>query len=1086
MKLLRHNQLLRNAILLMGILLIGGGIFMYKSIQALRISTFWVAHTLEVLVQAHEVVSDIKDIQLNLLESSGQSRRIIAGKATDLEGRIKSLRTLTRDNADQQLKIDSLDGYLHQYTTLTRFYVDGLKREQSPRSEFNRSVSKQLEARILYWIGHFQQTEHELLLARKIVNNERILAVDRVLIGLLAGIVALSATIYGSIFFNKRLQQRVLQRNAQLEDSQKEVSAYRHALDESTIVAITDHHGIIKHVNDNFCRISKYTEQELIGKDHRIINSGYHPKEYIGTLWKTIRAGKIWKGELKNKAKDGTPYWVDTTIVPFLDKDGKPYQYFAIRADITDRKKAEAELIRKETRFSTTLDQMMEGVEIIDFDWRYIYVNDAYVKQVNFSREELLGHTIQEKFPGIEATQIFKTIERCFRERISIRLEDSFTFADHSTKWFEMSFQPVPEGVFILSIDVTERNEAKVKMTKSERRFRALVENNYDIISLMDASFNVIYRSPSAYRISGWTNAEMENIPGTKNIHPDDLGYAAEIIKDLMANPGKSINTLFRNLHKDGHYLWMEGTVVNLLHDEDVHAIVFNFRDVTERTNLEKLLHKANTLARIGSWEVDLTKGTIYWSDITREIHETEQDYTPDLENGIQFYKEGPGRDLITRMVKDAIELGKPWDVEVQIVTAKNNERWIRTIGETEFINNKCVRIYGSFQDIDQRKKAAEKIEQSERIYKTIASSIPGTVITLFDSEFRYLLIEGDMLEKAGYTKGTLLGNKAQDVLSTERFAYVKSAYERVFKGESFSMETARQGHDFITHFVPLKNEHNEVYMAMSVGIDVTELKKAHHHISELNVGLEQKIKERTHELELANRELEAFSYSVAHDLRTPLRAVAGYSTILEEDYHDQFDAEGKRLLAELQFNNKKMGDLIDDLLTFSRLGRKPVSKSLIDMKVLITSVLNDMILHSVNVTTGTLHPIVGDAALIKQVMINLISNAVKYSSKRKDPRVEIFSEQKDKKVIYSVRDNGVGFDMKYAAKLFGVFQRLHSEEEFHGTGVGLAIVQRIITRHEGTVSTQAKINEGATFSFSLPDAETESNINITTTNGTN
>jgi light-regulated signal transduction histidine kinase (bacteriophytochrome) len=253
-----------------------------------------------------------------------------------------------------------------------------------------------------------------------------------------------------------------------------------------------------------------------------------------------------------------------------------------------------------------------------------------------------------------------------------------------------------------------------------------------------------------------------------------------------------------------------------------------------------------------------------------------------------------------------------------------------------------------------------------------------------------------------------------------------------------------------------------------------SELETAYQSITELNAGLEGKIASRTVELELANKELEAFSYSVAHDLRTPLRAVAGYSTMLKEDYHDKLDDEGKRLLAELQFNNKKMADLIDDLLTFSRLGRKPVSKSLVDMEQLVISAQSDLSLQPSKIVTKNLHPAFADASLIRNVMTNLISNAVKYSSKNKNAVVEIFSERKEGTIIYSVRDNGVGFDMAYAGKLFGVFQRLHSDDEFHGTGVGLAIVQRIVTRHGGSVWAQAKVNEGATFSFSLPEMNEE------------
>ena len=188
-----------------------------------------------------------------------------------------------------------------------------------------------------------------------------------------------------------------------------------------------------------------------------------------------------------------------------------------------------------------------------------------------------------------------------------------------------------------------------------------------------------------------------------------------EIIKNLqeefIKKPGIPVAFQARFRHALGHYIWVEGTVANLLHVAGVQAFVTNFRDITQRKELEVLLHKANTLARIGGWELDLVKGTVFWSDITREIHETADDYVPDLNKGINFYKAGAGRDLIAQKVKEAIKLGKPWDVELQIVTAKNNERWVRSIGETEFADGKCIRIYGSFQDIDRRKTAEEKIK---------------------------------------------------------------------------------------------------------------------------------------------------------------------------------------------------------------------------------------------------------------------------------------------------------------------------------------------------------------------------------------
>ena len=229
---------------------------------------------------------------------------------------------------------------------------------------------------------------------------------------------------------------------------------------------------------------------------------------------------------------------------------------------------------------------------------------------------------------------------------------------------------------------------------------------------------------------------------------------------------------------------------------------------------------------------------------------------------------------------------------------------------------------------------------------------------------------------------------------------------------------------------------------------------------------------ELNEELKNSNKELEAFSYSVSHDLRAPLRAINGYAEILNEDYGAKLDDEGKRIIEIIRDNATRMGILIDDLLSFSRIGRKEIQMREIDMNEMVEEVmveLNKSMTHHAKIKIGKLHEAKADYGLLRQVMFNLISNAVKYSSKKKNPVVEISSEEKNGEIIFSVKDNGAGFDMRYADKLFGVFQRLHSQDEFEGTGVGLAIVQRIISRHKGKSWAEGKVNEGAIFYFSLP-----------------
>ena len=225
-------------------------------------------------------------------------------------------------------------------------------------------------------------------------------------------------------------------------------------------------------------------------------------------------------------------------------------------------------------------------------------------------------------------------------------------------------------------------------------------------------------------------------------------------------------------------------------------------------------------------------------------------------------------------------------------------------------------------------------------------------------------------------------------------------------------------------------------------------------------------------QLELTNKELESFSYSVSHDLRSPLRAIDGYSRILQEDYAEKLDDEGRRILSVVRDSSKKMGMLIDDLLTFSKLGRKPVELRKIDMNELVEEVWRDVAAHTDQVPAFKkeyLPPCCGDRALVRQVLFNLLSNAVKYSSTVSNPAIDMFATEEEHETIYSVRDNGVGFDMRFYDKLFGVFQRLHSESEFPGTGVGLAIVKRVVVRHGGRVWAKSEPAKETVFNFSLP-----------------
>ncbi len=271
----------------------------------------------------------------------------------------------------------------------------------------------------------------------------------------------------------------------------------------------------------------------------------------------------------------------------------------------------------------------------------------------------------------------------------------------------------------------------------------------------------------------------------------------------------------------------------------------------------------------------------------------------------------------------------------------------------------------------------------------------------------------------------------------------------------------------FNAKFAPILGSSEDIVL---LATNITDRKNKEH---ELNAELEQRVINRTKQLEEANKELEAFSYSVSHDLRSPLRAINGYTNILLEDYFPILDEEGKRVCNVISSEATRMGKLIDDLLSFSRLSRMDMQFSLINMKAMAQRVFDELIqmekTRKIEFNLSDIPSIQGDSVLIRQVWMNLISNAIKFTSKKEKAIIEISAKELDSEIVYSVTDNGAGFDMKYADKLFGVFQRLHKESEFEGTGVGLAIIKRAVMRNGGRVRAKGEIDKGATLYFALP-----------------
>ncbi len=367
-------------------------------------------------------------------------------------------------------------------------------------------------------------------------------------------------------------------------------------------------------------------------------------------------------------------------------------------------------------------------------------------------------------------------------------------------------------------------------------------------------------------------------------------------------------------------------------------------------------------------------------------------------------------------------------------------------------------RVRRHAEELERRvaERTAE-LDAANRGYEDLYNNAPcgyhsvdrdGKFVRMNDTELRWL----------GYAREELIGRLGPADLHTPESLKLFRARFAQFKqtGVARDVEYELRRKDgsvlpVLLNATAVRDANGEFVMSRSTVLDDTERKRARE------------------EIQAANQELESFSYSVSHDLRAPLRAVDGFARIIEEDYGGRLDDEGRRLLGVVRASSRHMGQLIDDLLDFSRLGRLAIDKRRVDMEALAREVAAELPASSARVEIAALPPAHADRALLRQVWSNLLGNALKYSGKRPDARVEVGGREEAAEAVYWVRDNGVGFDMRYAQKLFGVFQRLHGMDEFPGTGVGLAIVQRVVSRHGGRVWAEGRVGEGACFHFALP-----------------
>ncbi|MCX6279520.1 MAG: PAS domain-containing protein [Bacteroidetes bacterium] len=686
------------------------------------------------------------------------------------------------------------------------------------------------------------------------------------------------------------------------------------------------------------------------------------------------------------------------------------------------------------------------------------------------------------------------------------------------------------EGVVM---DINDHKNAVESLRENEERYKLANLATFNIIWDWDLRTNSLLWNDHFKTQFGYAAEEIE--PGihswTTRIHPEDLCRVETGIHNAIDSGENYWNDQYRFICKNGKQEDIEdrGYIVR---DPRGHPLrmIGAMRVVTEHKKAEAklkeslaLLRIAGETAKLGGWSVRLNENRSYWSDQVAAIHGMPAGYNPLVEDGISFYAP-EWREKITHIFTGCAQKGIPYNEEMEIITANGKRVWVQTIGEAvRDENNNIVQVNGAFQDISARKQAEESlkryterlrnlhkidlailqsIESPEAIAKTALHHIRELLncqrasVGIFDLEKKNAQIfAADVAGKTIVQLGEILTDEVYgdiEILHQGKMEIIEDM-TKVKSPSLVSMILQSEGIQASIN-VPLVSA-QKLYGVLNVGWDASrtitreEMEIAGEVAGEITLAVEQahlldetkryaaelehRVEERTSQLVNANKEMESFSYSVSHDLRAPLRHISGYVELLLNRFHQNLPEKAQHYLNTISDSIGDMGNLIDDLLKFSRTGKMELNLKPINMKQVFDEALSQVKEANpgriIKWNISSMPTVIVDYNLLSMVWYNLISNAVKFTRNRKTAKIEVGVKEEESQYIFYVRDNGVGFDMQYAQKLFGVFQRLHPVADFEGTGIGLANVRRTISRHGGITWAEAAPDKGATFYFTLP-----------------
>lgn len=629
----------------------------------------------------------------------------------------------------------------------------------------------------------------------------------------------------------------------------------------------------------------------------------------------------------------------------------------------------------------------------------------------------------------------------------------------------------------------------------ADEKFRFAVECAPNATLMINGEGRIILANEKSETMFGYSRPELLGQPADSLIQDRSQGERSEQQTHFFSLPHAQMADDRRDLYgrRKGGTAFSVEVALNRIETEQGTVVIAALFDVTDR---KKAVEALNESQRMLSLVLDNIPQGVFWKDRNSKYLGCNRVVCEAVGLGTQGDLLGKSDDeflnftpeqaaWFLRKDREVMDSGQVEGPIIETLTRPDGSTmWLETVKvPLRDSNGHVIGILGNWHDVTAKRQAEETLRRSEQRYRSLVSAI-AEIVWRADASGRIVTAGSNWVTLTGLPNDQVNSDWFKvvhpDDLPDVRGKWSIAASTATPYAAEFRLRRADgEWRHMDSRSIPIRDEDGRVLEWVGVCVDVTERKLVEERIRRLNVDLEQRVAERTDQLVAANKELEAFSYSVSHDLRAPLRAIDGFSRILQMEHAAKMPAEMQDYLRDIRANTQQMGRLVDDLLTFSRLSRQPLKKIPIEVSDVIRQCQHELRQHQdgrcVEFQLGELPVCWGDPALLKQVWINLISNALKYSSKRDVAVIQIGSRAGDvpNQRTYFIRDNGVGFDMRYVHKLFQVFQRLHRAEEYEGTGVGLAIVQRIVHRHGGRVWGESVLDGGTTFYFTLEEQGT-------------